>query len=87
MTLLTALANDADSFIWWKWVGDHSDEIKAATFEHLRLTLIAVGVGFLVAGVLSLISLRFRWAYAPITWITGVLYTIPSLALFVMLVP
>jgi osmoprotectant transport system permease protein len=80
-------ANDADSFVWWDWVDRHHDLIKNATFEHLRLTVIAVGIGFLIAGALSIIALRFRWSYGPITWLTGVLYTIPSLALFVMLVP
>lgn len=81
------VANDASSFVWWDWVDRHQDEIKAATLEHLRLTVIAVVIGFLIAGVLSIIALRFRWTYAPISWTTGVLYTIPSLALFVMLTP
>jgi osmoprotectant transport system permease protein len=80
-------ANGPDSLIWWDWVDRHRDEIKSATFEHLRLTVIAVAIGFAISGVLAVIALRYRWAYAPITWITGVLYTIPSLALFVMLVP
>ncbi|MEY2434175.1 MAG: osmoprotectant transport system permease protein [Acidimicrobiaceae bacterium] len=79
--------NGPDSLIWWDWVDGHRDLIKDATFEHLRLTLIAVGVGFVISGVLAMVALRFRWAYAPITWVTGVLYTIPSLALFVILVP
>jgi osmoprotectant transport system permease protein len=87
VTPAAVVANDANSFIWWDWVGRHSDEIRDATFEHLRLTLIAVGVGFLIAGALSVLAIRFRWTYAPITWLTGVLYTIPSLALFVLLVP
>jgi osmoprotectant transport system permease protein len=80
-------ANGPDSLIWWDWVDRHREEIKSATFEHLRLTLIAVVVGFAISGVLAVIALRYRWTYAPITWLTGVLYTIPSLALFVMLVP
>jgi osmoprotectant transport system permease protein len=80
-------ANGPDSFIWWDWVDRHRDDIKAATLEHLRLTLIAVGVGFLISAVLAVIALRFRWMYTPIAWVTGFLYTIPSLALFVLLVP
>lgn len=80
-------ANGPDSLIWWDWVDRHREEIKHATFEHLRLTVIAVAVGFAISGVLAVIALRYRWTYAPITWITGVLYTIPSLALFVLLVP
>ena len=80
-------ANGPDSLIWWDWVDRHREEIKSATFEHLRLTLIAVVVGLAISGLLAVIALRYRWTYAPITWITGVLYTIPSLALFVILVP
>ena len=80
-------ANGPDSFIWWDWVDRHRDLIKDATFEHLRLTVIAVAVGFAISAVLAVVALRFRWTYAPITWFTGFLYTIPSLALFVMLVP
>jgi osmoprotectant transport system permease protein len=83
----TLAANGPDSFIWWDWVARHTDEIKAATLEHLRLTLIAVSVGFVLSAVLSVLALSFRWTYGPITWIAGVLYTIPSLALFVLLVP
>ena len=80
-------ANGPDSFIWWDWVDRHREDIKTATLEHLRLTLIAVGVGFVISAVLAVIALRFRWMYAPIAWVTGFLYTIPSLALFVLLVP
>jgi osmoprotectant transport system permease protein len=80
-------ANDANSLIWWDWVDGHRQEIIDATFEHLRLTLIAVGVGLLISGVFSVIALRYRWTYGPIAWMAGVLYTIPSLALFVMLLP
>src|SRR3989442_1738116 len=34
-----------NSFIWWDWVHRHTHEIRQATFEHLRLTLLAVGIG------------------------------------------
>lgn len=74
-------------FIDWGWVGDHLAEVEAATFEHLRLTVIAVVVGLVVAGVLALVGLRWRRTLGPITWVTGVVYTIPSLALFTFLVP
>ena len=87
MTMSVLASNGPNSFIWWDWVDRHSDQIKAATLEHLRLTLIAVGVGFLMSAVLSVIALRWRWMYSPIAWVTGFLYTIPSLALFVLLVP
>lgn len=76
-----------DSLIWWDWVGRHTDDIRAATIEHLQLTLIAVGVGFAISGLLAAISLRFRWTYPPLAGVAGVLYTIPSLAVFAVLIP
>jgi len=76
-----------DSFIWWDWVGRHTTQIQSATFEHLRLTLIAVAVGFAISLVLSAVALRYRWTFTPIAGFAGLLYTIPSLALFAFLVP
>lgn len=76
-----------NSFIWWDWVGRHTHEIRMATFEHLRLTVIAIAVGFGISLVLAAISLRWRQLYAPLAGIAGLLYTIPSLALFAFLLP
>lgn len=76
-----------DAFISWTWIADHLDDIRTRTIEHLTLTGIAVGVGFAIALALSLLALRYRRTFGPITWVTGVLYTIPSLALFALLVP
>jgi osmoprotectant transport system permease protein len=71
----------------WEWIGDQGDQIWERTVEHVTLTVIAVVVGLLVSALLALVALRNRRTYAPITWISGVLYTIPSIALFVLLVP
>jgi osmoprotectant transport system permease protein len=46
-----------------------------------------VGAGFAIAMALSVLSLRYRRAYTPITWLSGILYTIPSIALFALLIP
>jgi osmoprotectant transport system permease protein len=72
--------------LWW-WAFDHLGDIWFRLVEHLVLTVIAVGVGFVLAAVLSLAILRLPVLYSPVTWVTGVLYTIPSLALFALLVP
>jgi osmoprotectant transport system permease protein len=77
----------AQPFIDWQWIADHLSEIWAATVEHVRLAVIAVAVGFVLAAVLTVVALRWRWTFTPITWIVGILYTIPSLALFTLLVP
>jgi len=49
--------------------------------------VIAVGVGLVIAFALSLLILRAPRTEGPITWVSGTLYTIPSLALFALLVP
>ena len=81
------LAQTTGGFFSWEWVFNHLDDIWNRTVEHLILTAIAVTVGMLISLVLSLVALRYRWTYSPITWFTGILYTIPSLALFAFLVP
>ena len=76
-----------EPLVRWDWVGSHFDEIAQRTGEHLELTLIAVGVGLVIAFALSFLALRLPRLYPPITAVTGILYTIPSLALFAFLVP
>jgi osmoprotectant transport system permease protein len=68
------------------WAVDHLDELFYRTAQHLLLAGIAVGVGFLVSFVLAVIAVRRRRTYAPILALSDVLYTIPSLAIFAVLV-
>jgi osmoprotectant transport system permease protein len=79
--------NENEPFVRWDWIASHLDEVWARTVQHVHLTAVAVGVGFVIAMGLSLIALRWRRTYAPITWTTGILYTIPSIAFFALLVP
>jgi osmoprotectant transport system permease protein len=76
-----------EPLIRWDWIASHFDEFAFRLGEHIELTVIAVGVGFVIAFALSLLILRVPRAEGPITWITGTLYTIPSLALFALLIP
>ena len=71
----------------WDWVGSHLDDIAAQVRDHLVLTLLAVGVGLLIAALLATAGLRWPRSLGPITAATAALYTIPSLALFAFLVP
>jgi osmoprotectant transport system permease protein len=80
-------ANGPDSWVWWGWVGDHLGEISRALREHLLLTSIAVGVGLLIALPLAVGVHRWRRLTTPVFAVTGIVYTIPSLALFALLVP
>ncbi len=77
----------AEPIVRWSWIPDHADEIRAATVEHLQLTGSSVAIGFVIAMAMAVISLRWRRAYAPLAALSGALYSIPSLALFGVLVP
>jgi osmoprotectant transport system permease protein len=72
----------------WDWFQDHwGDTFQPALVQHVKLTAIAVGIGFAIAMVASLIAHRRGWFETPFTLVAGILYTIPSLALFQLLVP
>jgi osmoprotectant transport system permease protein len=71
----------------WTWVAEHLDDIAFRTLQHLWLAAIAVGVGFVISFALALAIRRSPRLYGPITGVCGVAYTIPSLALFAVLVP
>ena len=77
----------SDAWVDWDWISTHGEEIRSAIREHLELTVLAVGIGLVIAMPLALLSVRWRRSYGPILAVTGILYTIPSLALFVMLIP
>jgi osmoprotectant transport system permease protein len=68
------------------WVADHLDEIGVRVLEHLQLTVLAVVIGFAISFPLAIYAHRHRRIYPPVTWVAGILYTIPSLALFAFLV-
>jgi osmoprotectant transport system permease protein len=70
-----------------RWIGGHLGAIGDSLLQHVLLTVTAVGIGFAISLVLGLIAQRVRWTYGPIAATTGLLYTIPSLALFAFLVP
>jgi osmoprotectant transport system permease protein len=70
------------------WVREHwGDILQPALLQHLELTAIAVGIGFGIAFLLALVGFRWRFADPPLGAVTDLLYTIPSLALFQLLVP
>jgi osmoprotectant transport system permease protein len=71
----------------WQWILDNRGEILRLLLQHIRLTVIAVAVGFAISFPLAVYAYRHRWAFGPITSVTGLLYTIPSLALMALLLP
>jgi len=63
------------------------DTLQPALVQHMELTGIAVGIGFVLAFALALIAHRVRPLEQPVGAVAAVLYTIPSIALFQLLVP
>jgi osmoprotectant transport system permease protein len=69
------------------WIADNFNRYVDPFWEHVYLVLVSVGIGFAIAFTLALMAHRRRWLTGPITGITGVLYTIPSIAAFLLLLP
>jgi len=69
------------------WVVDNLDQLARRVGEHMLVTIIAVAVGFLISFALALLVRRYPQVYGPILAVSGVLYAIPSIALFVLFIP
>jgi osmoprotectant transport system permease protein len=69
------------------WALDNIDRYLGPAGEHVVLVGVSVVAGFAIALGLALLSHRYGWLVAPITATTGVLYTIPSVAFFFLLLP
>lgn len=74
-------------FIRLDWVVDNLDMLVQRTGEHVVLTLIGVGFGILIAFPVTLLIHRRRRLIGPVLGVAGILYAIPSLALFGLLIP
>ncbi len=67
------------------WILDHLDDIGEYTLQHAWLAGLPLLLGLAVALPLGWFARRWSWAYTPIVAGTGLLYTIPSLALFILM--
>jgi osmoprotectant transport system permease protein len=78
----------SDRAFCWDWVHEHwGDTLGPALWQHVELTLIAVVIGFAIAFPLALLAHRYRRLEQPFGAFSALVYTIPSLALFQLLVP
>jgi osmoprotectant transport system permease protein len=71
----------------WEWVAHNHSVIVSRLLEHIWLTVSSVAIGFAISLPLGILAARHRAAYPPVTWVTGLIYTIPSIALYVLLLP
>ena len=69
------------------WILSHLDDILVRTLQHIELTAIPIAIGFVISLGLSVWAIRKPSVYPPMTAMTGLLYTIPSLAAFAFLRP
>jgi osmoprotectant transport system permease protein len=76
-----------EPFIRFDWIIDNLDEIAQRLGEHLVMVIASMAVGFAISFALAVIARRWRFTYGPILGVTGTLYAIPSLALFVLFIP
>ncbi len=69
------------------WIADNIGKYMDPLVQHVLLTVVSVAIGFAISFALSLLAHRRRWLTGPITGVTGAFYAIPSVALFLLLLP
>jgi len=67
------------------YLSNNWDTVLTALKQHIWLALLPVVIGFVLSLPIGYLGVRFAWLYHPLVNVCGVLYSIPSLALFVFL--
>jgi osmoprotectant transport system permease protein len=67
------------------YLRDHPDDVLSYFLQHTWLAVLPLFLGLLIAIPIGWVASRYAWSYPPITNLAGLLYTIPSLALFIIL--
>ena len=76
-----------DPLVRWDWVLGHLDDIAYRLGEHVLFTVVAVTAGFVISFALALLITWRPRANAPVLAGAGIIYTIPSIALFALMIP
>jgi osmoprotectant transport system permease protein len=76
-----------DPWVNWDWLSRHVPLVTAALWEHITLTAIAVAAALAISLPLGIAAHRWTWLRIPTLAANGAFYTIPSIALFALLVP
>jgi len=71
----------------WDWAKENIDRYGTPTVQHLEIVVLSVVIGFAIAFALALFAHRRRRLQPPLLAATGILYTIPSIAFFFLLLP
>ena len=73
--------------IEWQWISDNSAMIGELTLQHLQMVLLSLALGTGITALMLLVSIAWPAVAGPLISVSGVLFTIPSLALFILLLP
>jgi osmoprotectant transport system permease protein len=86
---MVVLAVDAAPNPWFSpsWVVDNWGTIMPLLIQHVRLTVVSVLIGAVIAFPLALLARRSRYLSGPVLGVSTLVYTIPSLAMFAFLAP
>jgi osmoprotectant transport system permease protein len=71
----------------WDWARENIDRYGTPTLQQLELVVISLVLGFAIAFILALLAHRRRWLRPPLLAGTGILYAIPSISFFLLLLP
>lgn len=72
----------------WNWVADNwSSELQPRLLEHIYLTVIAVAVGLVISLAAAMVAYRYGWFEKGFLAFSTLLYTIPALSFFLLMVP
>jgi osmoprotectant transport system permease protein len=70
----------------WDWIGEQMPLIGRLLGEHIVLSVLPVLFGLVIAVPVGVVCSRYRVLYGPVLALTSVLYSVPSIALFVLLI-
>jgi osmoprotectant transport system permease protein len=71
----------------WSWIPSNSSLIWQLTRENIFLGVVPALIGLVLSIPLGILAARWRWSYPPMLAVVNILYAIPSLALFIALIP
>lgn len=71
----------------WQWLSDNASMVGELTLQHLQMVLLSLSIGTAITALMLLLSIVWPAVSGPLISISGILFTIPSLALFILLLP
>jgi osmoprotectant transport system permease protein len=87
LALLQSLGLEEPKLIDWEWISENFfEDIVPAIQGHIFLSFVSVAIALAISLPVGVLAARYRKIYAPVTFLTGILYAVPSLAMFSILI-